>query len=272
VKLLPLEVGRSYFFILLFQVGEMKAYAYLVVVVLCAQSAGIRAAEIRVITSPGLSGVFKVLGPRFERATGNKLIFQYGLMSAQQKNIQGGNFDVAIIPAKVLDDAIKHGQIVASTRTSVAHADLSVGVRTGGVKPDLSSVDAFKQAMLAAKSVVYVANESTGQHIAMDFERLGIADAMKAKIKLEKTILRVWQAVASGEAELGISFTSNLLAARGVQLVGPFPSELQYSVVMAAGIGSTAKEAGAAKAFIEYLLTPEAALVLKAKGLEPSTP
>ncbi len=113
---------------------------------------------------------------------------------------------------------------------------------------------------------------STGRQIAKDFESLGIAEIMKAKTKPQKTVTLVWQAAASGDAELGFSFTSNLLSAPGVELAGPFPAELQYSVVLAAGIGSAARQADAAKSFIKYLLTPEAASVLKAKGLEPPAP
>jgi molybdate transport system substrate-binding protein len=209
------------------------------------------AAEIRVVSSPGLTAVFKVIGPQFERATGHKLTFQYGLEAAQKQYIQAGDFDLAIVPSRVLDDAIKDGKIAADTRTLVARAGLSVGVRAGAAKPDVAS---------------------TGRQIAKGFESLGIAEIMKAKTKPQKTVTLVWQAVASGDAEIGFSFTSNLLSAPGVELAGPFPAELQYSVVLAAGIGSAARQADAAKSFIKYLLTPEAASVLKAKGLEPPAP
>jgi molybdate transport system substrate-binding protein len=154
----------------------------------------------------------------------------------------------------------------------VARIGLSVGVRAGAAKPDLTSVEAFKRALVAAKSVAYVADESTGRQIARDFESLGIADAMKLKVKPQDTVARVWQAVASGDVELGFGLTSNLLSAQGVDLAGSFPAEFQYSVVMVAGIGTAAREADAAKALVRYLLAPEAAAVLKAKGLEPSAP
>ena len=247
----------------------MKVYSLLAALALCIQGTAAKAAEIRVVTSPGLSAVFKVVGPKFEGATGHKLTFQYGLEAAQKKNIQAGEFDLAIVPSHVLDDAIKDGKIAADSRTPVARAGLSVGVRAGATKPDVGSVDAFKHAMVAAKSVAYAANELTGRQIAKDFEALGIAEIMKAKIKPQKTVTLVWQAVASGDAELGFSFTSNLLAAPGVELVGSFPTELQYSVALVAGIGSAAHETDAAKAFIKFLLAPEAVAVLKAKGLEP---
>jgi molybdate transport system substrate-binding protein len=230
------------------------------------------AAEIRVIASPGLTAAFKVLAPQFEHASGNTLAFQYGLEAAQKQQIQSGNFDLAIVPANTLDGEIKDGKIVAESRTAVALAQLSVGVRAGAAKPDVSSVDAFKRAMIAATSVAYAVDESTGKQITKDFERLGIAEIMKAKTKPQKKVTLVWQAIASGEAELGFSFTSNLLSAPGVQLAGPFPPELQYSVGMVAGIPGTAHEKDAAKAFIKFLLTPQAAAVFKSKGLEPPAP
>jgi molybdate transport system substrate-binding protein len=250
----------------------MRVHAFFVILMFCAQGIAAQAAEIRIVTSPGLSAVFKEIGPRFENATGHKLAFQYGLEAAQRQHIQAGDFDLAIVPSPVLDGAIKDGKIAADTGTPVARAELSVGVRAGAAKPSVTSVDAFKRAMIAAKSVAYAANESTGRQIAKDFDNLGIAEMMKAKIKPQKTVALVWQAVAGGDAEIGFSFTSNLLSAHGVELVGPFPSELQYSVVMVAGIGSAARESDAAKSFIKYLLAPEAVSVFKAKGLQPPTP
>ena len=250
----------------------MRVYSFFAVLVLCAQGIAAEAAEIRIIASPGLSAALKVLGPQFERATGHSLALQYGLEAAQKQHIQASDFDLAIIPSNVLDNAIKEGKIAADTRTPVARVDLAVGVRAGAAKPDVTSVDAFKHAMVAAKSVAYAANESTGRHIAKGFESLGIAEIMKAKTKPQKTVALVWQAVASGDAELGFSFASNLLSARGVELAGPFPTELQYSVVLAAGIGIAARQTDAAKAFIKYLRTSQAGSVLKAKGLEPFGP
>jgi molybdate transport system substrate-binding protein len=250
----------------------MRVTAFFAVIIFCALGIAANAAEIRVIASPGLTAAFKVLAPQYEHASGNTLIFQYGLEAAQKQQIQSGNIDLAIVPANTLSGEIKDGKIVAESRTAVALAQLSVGVRAGAAKPDVSSVDAFKRAMIAATSVAYAVDESTGKQIDKDFERLGIAEIMKAKTKPQKTVTLVWQAVASGEAELGFSFTSNLLSAPGVQLAGPFPPELQYSIAMVAGIPGTAHEKGAAKAFIKFLLTPEAVAVFKSKGLEPPSP
>ena len=245
----------------------MRVFSIFAIVLFCSRCVAAEAAGIRIVTSPGLAGVFKVLGPQFERTTGNTLNFRYGLQAEQKKEIEAGDFDLAIVPSEVLDGAVKAGKIVAATRSPVARVDLGVGVRAGAAKPDLSSVDAFKRAMLAAQSVAYVADEPTGMQIAGDFEKLGIAEVMKAKTKPQKTVSLVWKSVATGDAELGFGFASNILAVEGVELAGHFPAELQYFVEMTAGVGSAAQAADGAAAFIKYMRTPEAAAALKANGL-----
>lgn len=236
--------------------------------ILLAQGVTAGAAEVRVIASPGLSAAMAELGPQFERATGHTLAIRYGLVVAQKQQIDAGEFDLAIVPSFVLDDAIKQGKIAADTRTAVARVGLGVGVRAGAPKPDLTSIDAFKRALLNAKSVSYVTDEPAGRHIAKGFESLGIAESMKAKTRSQETVTRVWEAVASGEVELGFGFTSNAVAVRGVELAGSFPPELQYSVMMIAGVGTTARQGDAAKALIKHLIAPEAVAVMKAKGMD----
>jgi molybdate transport system substrate-binding protein len=245
----------------------MRVFSIFAIVLFCCRGVAAEAAEIRIVTSPGLSAVFKVLGPQFERETGNTVSFRYGLQAEQKKQIEAGDFDLAIVPSDVLDGAIKAGKVVAATRIAVARVDLGAGVRAGAAKPDLSSVDAFKRAMLAAQSVAYVADEPTGMQIASDFEKLGIAEIMKAKTKPQKTVALVWKSVASGDAELGFGFASNILSVGGVELAGHFPAELQYFVEMTAGVASAAQAANGAAAFIKYMRTPEAASALKASGL-----
>ncbi|HEY2756295.1 MAG TPA: substrate-binding domain-containing protein [Pseudolabrys sp.] len=231
-----------------------------------------KAAEIRVTASPAFSAVFALLGPRFERATGHTLSIQYGLVAAQKQQIAAGTIDIAIVPSPVLDDAIEQGRISAATRPLLARVILGVGVRAGARKPDLTSLESFKRTLLDAKSVSYVTDEPTGKRIGKAFEGLGIGDAMKVKTRSEESTARVWHDVANGDVEMGFGFTSNALSARGVELAGAFPPELQYSVVMAAGVANSARQPDAAKALISYLLTAEAVAVMKTKGLEPATP
>ena len=240
--------------------------------ILLAQGVTAGAAEVRVIATPALSASMAELGPQFERATGHTLVIRYALVVAQKQQIDAGEFDLAIVPSFVLDDAIKGGRIDAHTRATVARVSLSVGVRAGAPKPDLTSIDAFKRAMLNARSLSYVTDEPTGRHLAKGFESLGIAESMKAKTRSEETVARVWEAVASGEVELGFGLASNAVAVRGVELAGSLPRELQYYVTMIAGVGTAARQGDAAKALINYLMAPEAAAVMKAKGMEPGAP
>ena len=146
---------------------------------------------------------------------------------------------------------------------------MGVGVRAGAPKPDISSTDAFKRAMLNAKSVSYAPEGFTGIQVAKVFERLGIAEQMKPKTKPQQTAAGVPQAVAAGEAELGLIVTTVLLSVRGVELVGPFPPELQNYLVYSAGVVAAGKQPDAAKALIKHLTAPKAVAVIKAKGFEP---
>src|SRR5262249_42390350 len=129
-----------------------------------------------------------------------------------------------------------------------------------------------KQSLLNAKSVAYAPEAASGSHVAKVIERLGIADQMKAKTKPQQAAGRIAQAVADGEAELGLSVTTEFQSIRGVDVVGLLPADLQNYIVLTAGVGSGAKEADAAKALIKFLTAPEATVVLKAKGLERVSP
>lgn len=250
----------------------MRLFSLFVGATLATLGIAAQGAEIRVIASPALSTAIKTIGPKFERSSGHRLDIQYGLEAAQRDRIRAGEFDVAIVPANTLDAAIADGKIVADTRTAVARLNLGVGVRAGGAKPNLASVEAFKRALVAAKTITYVVDEATGRHIAQQFERLGIADAMKAKTRPQKSVPLVWQTVARGDAALGFGFMSNLLAAPGVELAGPFPSEMQYSVALVAGIGASARQADAARNFVKFLLAPETTAILRASGLGRDAP
>lgn len=229
-----------------------------------------KAADVRVIAGAALSGVIGELGPQFERSTGHKLVVEYGILTTMKRQIESGEpFDLAIVPVELMDDVTKQGRIAADTRTGIARVGMGVGVRAGAAKPDISSADAFKRAMLNAKSITYVPGGATGTHLVKVFERLGITDAMKAKTKPQQVPARIGQAVADGEAELGLGVISILLSVRGVELAGPLPPELQHHLVLTAGVGSAAKQPDAAKALIKHLTTPEAAAVIKAKDLDP---
>jgi molybdate transport system substrate-binding protein len=250
--------------------GSLPAAAKIAVVVLFAQGAAVQAAEIKVIAGTAMSGVLGELGPPFEQATGHKLVVQYGVSGTLKRQIESGEaFDVAIMPATVFDEVSGMGRIAAGTRTEIARVGIGIGVRAGAPKPDVSTLDAFKRALLEAKSVAYVPEGVTGRHLTQALDRLGIAEQVKAKSKLQQLPPRVGEAVASGEAELGFALANILLSVPGVELAGVFPSELQSYVVITAGVSASAKEPEAAKMVIKLLTAEEAVPVIKAKGLEP---
>lgn len=239
---------------------------------LLAQGVVANAAEVKVMAGRALAGVIGELGPQFERATGHKLVMQYGLSRTFKRQIDAGEvFDLVILSTETMDQLAKQGKIAAGPRAEIARAGVGVAVRTGASKPDIKSVDAFKRSLLNAKSISYTPGSETGAHLAKVFERLGIAEEMKARTKAQQATERIAQAVADGEAELAIAVTSSLLLVRGVELVGEIPPELQNYLMFEASVGAAARQPQAATALIKFLTSPEAVPVIKAKGFDPGT-
>jgi molybdate transport system substrate-binding protein len=240
-------------------------------IVLLAQGLTAEAAEVTLISAATIRPVIKEIGSQFERETGHTLVIKYVAGPAVKRAIDAGEtFDLAISATPVIDALIKEGQIVASTRADVAYAGLGVGVRAGAPRTDISSVDAFKRALLNAKSVAHSGEGASGVYFKGLLERLGIAEAMKPKLK-PMAADRIAQAVPSGEAEM-IVVTISVVGAYGAELVGPLPPELQFYNRFATGIGAHAKETEGAKALVKFLTSPRAVAVIKAKGMEPGTP
>lgn len=201
-----------------------------------------KAAEIKVIAAAPMTAVFKELQPQFERNTGHKLVTIFAGTSQVKQEIDAGEtFDVAISITSGIDDWIKEGKIVATTRAPVGYASLGVGVRAGAPKPDIGSVDASRRALLNAKSVAHGADGAIPAYFKGLLERLGIAEEMKPKLKPMATVA-VLKSVASGELEFVVAAVPTILGAPGVELVGPFPSELQTYISFTAGVSSGAKE------------------------------
>jgi molybdate transport system substrate-binding protein len=238
-------------------------------IALLAQGVAAAAAEVKLMAGAGMRGAFAEIVPQFERATGHKIVIQYGPGLSIKRQIEAGEaFDLVIIGSDVVDDLIKQGRIAGDTRVDIVRAGIGVAVREGAPRPDISSVDAFRNTLLNVKSITYAPQASTGRHLPKVFARLGIAEQMKAKTK-PNDLVRVPQVVAAGEVELAIAGIPTLLPVKGVQVVGLLPGELQSWFVNAAGVSATAMQPDAAKALIKYLATPEAAAVIRAKGMEP---
>jgi molybdate transport system substrate-binding protein len=232
------------------------------------------AAEIKVLTAGAFRQVVDALVPDFEKQTGNKVNVDNGTTGQLTKRIEGGEgFDILIITPAVIDEMIAIGKLTPGSRVMLASVGVGVVVKEGAPKPDVSTVEAFKNALLAAKSVAYIdpaSGGSSGIYVEKLLVRLGIADQIKTKTKLKQGG-HVADLVASGEAELGIHQISEIMPVKGVTLVGPLPKEIQSMTTYAAGLSASTKDKDAADELIKYLSGPDAAVVLKSKGMDKAS-
>jgi molybdate transport system substrate-binding protein len=231
--------------------------------------ANMQAAELKVLAGGSMSGSLNELAPQFERASGHKLAIHFDSTPNIIARVASGTpFDLAVVPVDVFKDAAAKARFAASPPIDIARVGYGVIVRAGTPKPDISTPDALKRTLLDAPSVALVPASAAGAYVLKVFDRLGIAEAMKAKTKPQTTPADIAPAVAKGEADLGV-FLVNVLMAPGVEPAGSFPAELQQDLVFTAAVAAETKEADAAKAFIDYLTTPAATAVIKAKGMTP---
>ena len=221
---------------------------------LCATA--VQAADVKILTAGAMKAVVLELVPAFEKETGHKAVVDNDTAGGLARRIEGGEaFDLAVITPGVLNELATKGKVVGDTRVTVARVGVGVVVKEGAPLPDVSSVDAFKKALLAAKTVAYIdpaSGGSSGIYLTGLFEKLGIADDIKPKAKLKKGGY-VADLIASGEAELGLHQISEILPVKGVKLVGPLPAEIQNYTTYAAAVGTDAKQPDAASALIKLL-------------------
>ncbi|HEY6861889.1 MAG TPA: molybdate ABC transporter substrate-binding protein [Pseudolabrys sp.] len=231
------------------------------------------AAEVKVLTAGAFKQVVLALAPNFEKQTGNKVVIDNDTAGGLKKRIEGGAaFDVAVITPAVIDELTDAGKIASGSRVNLATVGVGVVVKEGAPKPNVSTVEAFKSALLAAKSVAYIdpaSGGSSGIYIDKLLERLGIADQVRPKAKLKKGGY-VAELIVSGEAELGLHQISEIVPVKGVVLVGPLPKEIQNTTTYAAGLSASSQNKDAAQALVKMLSGPAAAKVLKSKGMEPA--
>jgi molybdate transport system substrate-binding protein len=233
-----------------------------------------QAAEIKVLTAGAYKAVLVALVPEFEKSTGHKVVLDNDTAGALQKRISGGEaFDLAVITARVVGDLAKEGKVAADSQTNLARVGIGVVVKEGAPVPNIATVDAFKQAVLAAKSVAYIdpaSGGSSGIYLDHLFQKMGIADQVKPKAKLKQGGY-VAELIVSGEAELGIHQISEIVPVKGAHLVGPLPAEIQNYTTYAGGLSASAKEPAAAKALLSLLTSETAAAVLKSRGMEAAS-
>jgi molybdate transport system substrate-binding protein len=234
------------------------------------------AIDIKVFSTTAMKTVFEELSPAFERATGNRLAVTLGPSLRLEKQLGEGEVaDMAIVSASGARELIAQGKIVAGSAVEIAKSSIGVAVPKGAPKPDLSSVEGFRRALLAAKSIACskpVGGGQSGVHIAKVFADLGIAEQMQAKAKYGAGGAGglAGLVVLRGEADIGIQQMAELMAVEGIDVVGPLPAEIQMVTPFVAAIPANASHAEVGRAVIAFLTTPEAKRVLKAKGLEPS--
>src|ERR1041384_3877758 len=233
--------------------------------------AAAQGAEVKILTTGAMKAVVLELLPQFEKETGHKAIVENDTAGGVTRRIEGGEaVDLVVNTPGGLNGLADKGKVVRDSRANVARVGVGVVVKEGAPVPDVSSVDAFKRALVAAKTVAYIDPASGGAgaiSLAGLFEKLGIAADIKPKAKLKQGGY-VADLIASGEAELGLHQISEILPVKAVKLAGPLPAEIQNYTTYAAAVSSDAKQPDAARALIQLLTGPSADRVLKARGME----
>jgi molybdate transport system substrate-binding protein len=238
--------------------------------VLTAAAAG--ATEIKVLTSVALTSALNQLAPDFERTTGNKLNAGYGLIAdIRRRMLEGETADVIILSRPVVAELDKQQKVASSSITNIAGTAVALTIRAGAPKPDISTVDALKRTLLAAKSIVYAdpaKGGASGVFFAGVLDRLGIAGELRSKIVLVPGA-QAPEVVAEGGAEIGVAQTSEIVPVAGAEVLGPLPGKFASTTLWTAAIGATTKVPDAAKSLIQFLAGPVARRVFTAKGFQP---
>jgi molybdate transport system substrate-binding protein len=227
------------------------------------------AAEITVLASGATQDAYVELVPEFERSSGHKVTTTWTGSANIKKQIGAGEvYDLVIVGGPVIDAFIQEGKLVPGSRVDLMKSGVGVAARAGSPKRDISSSEALKNTVLAAQSIGYSTGPS-GDYVLSLFERMGIADQVKPKMKQVSSGARIATFITSGEAEIGFQQISELIHAPGVDYLGPLPPDVQQITVFSSGIHSAAKQPAAAKELVKFLTAPSAASVIKSHGMEP---
>jgi len=247
----------------------MKKRILAVAIVMLAIATSARAAEIKVLCTNGVRAVVDELVPRFESASGDKVVIQFEPSTQLKKRIDAGEpFDLVIMTTTLIDDEIKAGKLSADSRTFIARSGLGMSIRSGAKKPNISTVNGFKNALLNAESITYATQGASAAPFEVLVAKLGITSQLRPKYNLRPTAAEVGEAVSSGIVEIGIAPVSEILPVRGVELVGPFPKEVQSYVEMTGAVSANAKEKDEAKKLLAFITAPGNMPVFKMKGME----
>jgi molybdate transport system substrate-binding protein len=226
------------------------------------------AAAIKIMAPRAIWTVLNEAGPEFERTTGHKLNVSVDPARVVFGRVKAGEeFDVAVVTPQLIEELVKDGKLIGDTCADLTRCGIGVEVRKGAAKPDISTVEAFKAALLRAKSVGYLKAGPSGLMVAAMLNRIGLTEALKSKVVLSDDD-NISELVARGEIELGMVVMTQILTTPGVDLVGPLPAELQSYVVFAGGVSTTSRAPEASKQLIRFLKGPAIA-VIRAQGMEP---
>ena len=227
------------------------------------------AAELKVLSTQATEDTYRELIPQFEKATGHKVTTVFtGTLDAQKRLAAGESYDMIIMAGPAIDAQIKAGKVISGSRVDLAKSGVGVGVPKGAPKPDISTTEALKKTLLAAKSIGYSTGPS-GVYMINLFERLGLSDQVRDKLKQTPTGVFVGTIIASSEVDIGFQQVSEVANFPGVDYVGPLPAEVQQTTVFSSGIAADAKEADMARALVKFLTTPEAGAAFRKRGMEP---
>jgi molybdate transport system substrate-binding protein len=255
-----------------FTVGKPSKLARLAMPVIAgiamlAQSAAAQQGELRVICSNGIKAAVEMLLPDFERTSHQHVAIQYGPSAVLKRSIEGGaEFDLVILTPVVIDDLTKQGKLGAST--VLATSNLAVGIHAGAPKTDISTPDAMKRRLLAAKTITYTKEGAANGAISDMIQRLGITGEITAKTVLQTVSGRAEDTVAEGENELVMAPLSEIVTVKGIEVLGLWPKEFQKPLVMSASVSVKAANPGAANALVRFLTSPAAVPAIKATGME----
>jgi len=227
------------------------------------------AVDIKVLSTQATEEAYRELVPPFEKTSGHKVITVFtGTLDANKRLAAGESYDLLIMAGPSIDEHIKDGKVAPGSRVDIAKSGVGVGVKAGAAKPDISTTEALKKSLLAARSIGYSTGPS-GVYVTGLFQRMGIADQIKGKLKQTPTGVFVGNIIASGEAEIGFQQVSELSHFAGVDYIGPLPTEIQQYTMFASGIMAGAKEPEAAKALVKFITAAAAAAAFKKRGMEP---